>query len=368
MLKKLKLGLVALLLPALALAQTYPSPTFNNVTVQGTLAVTGAPTFTAPVPISSGGTGQTTASAAAHALGLGAADSPTFTGLTLSTTPLSVASGGTGGATQAQYQPLAGSGTGAITTLGTGTAGQVLTSNGNAAYPSFQNVSALAGRLIGIQTFCPSGCTATGGTYTPTSGTNSVIVEVQAAGGGSGGAAATSSSQLSASPGGGAGAYAKVRFTSGFSGATITIGAAGAAGTAGGAGGNASATSFGSLISCPGGIGSGAGGVIANTSSGGITLGAAATAAPTISGGTVLTAKYGGGTTVSFALGGQPFGSSGSDSTLGVGGRLQGSSAQAANAGSGYGSGPSGAANIASQSASVGQAGQPGIVIVYEYN
>lgn len=37
MLKKIKLGLVALLLPLVALAQSYPSPTFNNVTVNGTL-------------------------------------------------------------------------------------------------------------------------------------------------------------------------------------------------------------------------------------------------------------------------------------------------------------------------------------------
>lgn len=37
MLNKIKLGLVALLLPVMALAQSYPSPTFNNVTVNGTL-------------------------------------------------------------------------------------------------------------------------------------------------------------------------------------------------------------------------------------------------------------------------------------------------------------------------------------------
>ncbi|WP_321951880.1 hypothetical protein [Paraburkholderia bannensis] len=45
MIRKLKLFLLALLVPALALAQSYPSPTFNNVTVQGTLSVSGSVTL-----------------------------------------------------------------------------------------------------------------------------------------------------------------------------------------------------------------------------------------------------------------------------------------------------------------------------------
>ncbi|WP_027815004.1 hypothetical protein [Paraburkholderia bannensis] len=45
MIRKLKLFLLALLVPAIALAQSYPSPTFNNVTVQGTLSVSGSVTL-----------------------------------------------------------------------------------------------------------------------------------------------------------------------------------------------------------------------------------------------------------------------------------------------------------------------------------
>jgi hypothetical protein len=41
MLNKIKLGLVALLLPLVAFAQSYPSPTFNNLTVNGTFTLNG---------------------------------------------------------------------------------------------------------------------------------------------------------------------------------------------------------------------------------------------------------------------------------------------------------------------------------------
>ena len=62
-----------------------------------------------------------------------------ITSLSGLSTPLSVSQGGTGGSSLAQYQPLAGSGTGAVTTLGTGTSGQMLISNGASAYPAFGN-------------------------------------------------------------------------------------------------------------------------------------------------------------------------------------------------------------------------------------
>lgn len=391
MLKRILIA--ALWLPLIAFGQSYPSPTFNNLTVNGTFTATGkvglgslaAQAANTVVGNATNASASPTAIAvtgcngAAQALqwtngsGFGcnsniatSGANANITSLSGLSTPLSVSQGGTGGATLAQYQPLAGSGTGAITTLGTGTAGQVLTSNGNAAYPSFQTLS---GRLIGVQTFCPSGCTSTGGTYTPDSGTNSVIVEVQAAGGGSGGSAATSSSQISASAGSGSGAYAKVRFTSGFSGVTVTIGTAGAAGSAGGSGGNASATTFGALISCPGGNGSSAGGTISNTGNGGVTAGASGTSAPTISGGTTLVSVPGRGTVASLAISAQAFLLGGANSVLGSGGILTTSSISTSGAsGVGYGSGASGSYNNTSQSAIVGMAGQPAIVIVYEYN
>ncbi|WP_263987015.1 hypothetical protein [Pseudomonas sp. HS-18] len=114
-----------------------------------------------------------------------------------------------------------------------------------------------AGRLIGVQNFAASGSY----TYTPTAGTKSVVVEVQGAGGSGGGTAATSAGQAAIGGGGGAGAYAKGRFTSGFSGVTITVGLGGAQTAAGNNNGNAGGTSsFGSLITAAGGGGGQGGG------------------------------------------------------------------------------------------------------------
>src|SRR5690242_2147665 len=61
--------LAALLWPLMALAGTYPSPTYQNVTVLGT--ITGTPVFTSPVPASSGGTGLATLNAHGVMLGEG---------------------------------------------------------------------------------------------------------------------------------------------------------------------------------------------------------------------------------------------------------------------------------------------------------
>lgn len=285
-----------------------------------------------------------------------------ITSLSGLTTPLSVSQGGTGGATLAQYQPLAGNGTGAITTLGTGTSGQVLTSNGSSAFPSFQALP--GGRLIGVQVFASSG------TYTPTSGTSSIVVEVQAPGGGSGSTAATAASQAAAAGGGGAGAYAKVRVTSGFSGASITIGSAGAAGGSGGSGGTGGTTSFGALVSCPGGIG---GPGSASSAGVGLTTGSiAATAACTISGATTIISVPGQGGSYAFILnaGTQTISGAGANSMLGTGGASVAISntASAGTPGQGYGSGASGAAASQSQATQAGAAGRPGVVIVWEFS
>lgn len=97
------------------------------------------------------------------------------------------------------------------------------------------------GRLIGVRTMSESGV------YTPTSGTSFVVVETIGGGGGSSFVSAQSSSSRASSGGGGGGAYALSLFTSGFSGVTVTIGAGGTAPASGGA------SSFGSLVTCPGG-------------------------------------------------------------------------------------------------------------------
>jgi len=113
----------------------------------------------------------------------------------------------------------------------------------------------LKGRLIG-----PPKIITSSETYNSATGTNFVIVEVRGASGRSGACQATSSTQGAASVGAGAGAYANVMITSGFNGATITVGIGGAAPTAGANSGVSGGTSsFGSLVIAPGGTGGGFG-------------------------------------------------------------------------------------------------------------
>jgi len=59
-------------------------------------------------------------------------------------TPLGVASGGSGVATLADHGVMLGSGTGAVTVTGAGSAGEVLTSNGASADPTFQAIPGAA--------------------------------------------------------------------------------------------------------------------------------------------------------------------------------------------------------------------------------
>jgi len=104
-------------------------------------------------------------------------------------------------------------------------------------------IAATPGRLLGVQRFTSSG------TYTPTAGTTSVVVELVGGGGAGGNTSITGGGQTSVAGGGGAGGYARSRLTSGFSGVAMTVGAGGVASgvSAGGV------TSFGSLLSATGG-------------------------------------------------------------------------------------------------------------------
>ncbi len=91
------------------------------------------------------------------------------------------------------------------------------------------NVSATgAGQLIGVQTFTPSS-----GTYTPTAGTGSVIIEILGGGGGGSGVAQAAASGVNLGGGGGGGAFLRKRLTANFSGGTYVVGAKGTGGTAG---------------------------------------------------------------------------------------------------------------------------------------
>jgi hypothetical protein len=209
-----------------------------------------------------------------------------------------------------------------IVNVGAGTSGQYLKSNGASA-PTWTSVS---GNLLNIRYFTTVGTA----TYTPTSGTNSVIVEV--VGGGGGGSGNNSSTGTLGGSGGG---YAKLRILSAFSGVTITVGAAGS-GSSSGAGGTGGTSSFGALVSATGGSSS-----VGGTGS---------------SGDINLTGSNGINSPTNLSL-------SGNCSMYST---LVASTTQTGTAGNGYGGGGSGGVRPTNNPIT-GAAGSQGIVIVYEY-
>jgi hypothetical protein len=86
-----------------------------------------------------------------------------------------------------------------------------------------------SGGLIGVRVFTTPGAT----TYTPTSGTNWVIVELVGGGGGGGGVASPGGTSAYLASGGQAGGWLRVKLTANFSGASYTVGAKGSGGAAG---------------------------------------------------------------------------------------------------------------------------------------
>jgi hypothetical protein len=216
---------------------------------------------------------------------------------------------------------------------------------------------------IGRQTFCASGCTAAGGVYAPTAGTNEINARCVGGGGGGGGAAVTTVAQIAEGGGGGGGGYVEARITAAFSGVTITPGAAGAAGVAGAnAGGTGGNTTFGVLLTASGGAGGGAGAAAAAGGTVGGAAGGNATGGDiNVIGNYSLTLIY---ATLLVAQGGQ-----GANGIWGAGGpSSSGTGSAAGSAGLGYGAGGSGGINGASQAAAVaGGAGSPGKCVVDEY-
>lgn len=210
------------------------------------------------------------------------------------------------------------------------------------------------GRLLNIRTITVSG------TYNPTPGTTSIVVRQAGGGGAGGGAPATAASAFSVGGGGGSGSYAVSRFTSGFSGAVITIGSGGTP-LSGGNGGNGGATSFGALLTTAGGFGGSSQG---NAAAGVAAAGGGGGATPS---GNIESAGGGVGgygifvpSSANFPIGGVGsggfWGGGGFGSTAGVGG-----------AGTSPGAGGGGSSNQVSSAAKLGGAGAPGIVVVYEY-
>lgn len=222
----------------------------------------------------------------------------------------------------------------------------------------------LAGRFLNRQIFNAAGSF----TYTPTPGTQTIDVQVQGAGGAGGGGNVPSAPNVAVGIPGGAGAWAEALIAKAVFGAsqTVTVGAAGVA-SVGAGGGNGGQSSFGALITCPGGVG-GSVNVVPYASpfmsgSGGQSGAPGGTVAPVL-------AQYGQGVafpTTSFGLNGG-FG--------GVGGVARWGSPTPVNAPNTVGQTPTGAgcggggvAIYPGAGASVpGGTGGPGIVIIDEYS
>lgn len=243
----------------------------------------------------------------------------------------------------------------------TTSAGAVATTCTKTSGTAFGTAATAAGAWIGRQTFCGSGCTSTGGTYTPTAGTTVISATCTGGGGGGGGAATTSVAQSAIGASGGGGGWTTKRITSAFSGVTVTIGGAGTAGTAGAnngvAGGN---TTFGALLTANGG----SGGVGGPAQSIGGSVGGAA--GGTASGGFNIQGSAGAGT--AYELTSVVVSGPGGSNPLGFGASVfVTSTTSAGTAGTGYGAGGSGAANTASQTQAAGGAGTGGVCIVDEF-
>jgi len=261
--------------------------------------------------------------------------------------------------------------------VGTGSAGtpdavgpdasatKVLTSAGSSANPAW----ALAPGLLGVQYI-----TATGAyTYTATTGTRFVVVELQGAGGGAGSVAANpGASKVNLGGGGDGGAYVRKLLTANFDGATGSVGAKGGGGASGGnnvgtaggnttftttagspvtytaTGGNAGGTAVG--VNVPTGVGCGAGtaasGGDLNIPGGGALCGVAPS---------VFTGASGhGGSSVLSPGAASAWYSNSSTSAVGI------------DAG-GYGGGGSGAVNEGTAATQKGGDGSNGIVVIWEY-
>lgn len=225
----------------------------------------------------------------------------------------------------------------------------------------FQLAAVPTGQLIGIQRFTANG------TYTPTPGTTSIIVEAVGAGGGGAGSATTGVGQASWGSGGGSGAFARVKVTTAFSGVTVTVGASGVAGGSGGNGAAGGTTSFGAIVSCPGGGGGVSNGVFTagQTTMG---IGAAGGTAPTISGATTIISSQGRqGLWAGIAQVNGATGGGGAGSFFGEG-PSQVVGTAAGNAATSFGAGGGGACSAASVAGPAGGAGGGGLVVVYEYS
>ena len=246
------------------------------------------------------------------------------------------------------------------TLVGRGDAGtgvvSALTFSDTGIAVSTGEVFSVSGRLIGKQ-FLSSGTT-----YTPTTGTNTVVLVMQGAGGGGGGAARTAANSAGAA-GGGSGGWLSKRFTGVTGTYTYAIGAGGGGGAAGNntgtTGGDTTFTNGATVYTTKGGVGgtgSAAGTAVSFVTGG--SGGAVSTNGDINSGGSP--GAYGltlSGTVAAAGLGGScPFG----------GGGLAATTERAGFTGTGFGSGGGGGVCLGT-TARAGGDGKGGLIEVWEF-
>lgn len=213
------------------------------------------------------------------------------------------------------------------------------------------------GALINMQLFTASG------TYTPTPGTKSIVVEVQGAGGGGGGIGASSSANVAVGNGGGAGGYAKSRLTSGFTGGIqVNVGI-------GGPGGNLSPT-----IGSNGGLSSFGSTIVANGGDGGYAqpqtpppYGVTGSLGGIATGGNLLNIRGGASAAGGVFSTGNVAPGNGGSSQLGSATLSPSNNAVLPYTAYGYGSGGGGSYTNNKANGFAGGAGANGVVIIWEY-
>jgi hypothetical protein len=232
----------------------------------------------------------------------------------------------------------------------------------------FAGAIAGVGRLIGRQVITATGA----GTYTPTSGTGSIVIELQGAGGGGGGIASPGASNFASGRGGGGGAYLRKRLTTAFSGASYSVGAKGTGGTAGNNAGNTGGdTTFtatgggGTVYTAGGGVGGNGGTGVVPPFAGAVVAGGTATNGDiNVSGGASFNSI---GLSATSALGGRGGMSHFSAGAAPINTNTTNTSG-AGNAATGYGGGGSAGLGVGTGAAVAGGDGSDGLLIIWEYS
>lgn len=194
--KKLFSALSAGLFSLSAIAQTFPSPTFNSVTLQnplspssggtgvansstitlgGNLVTSGASPLTFTTTGSTNITLPTSGTLLTGSTGATSGANSNITSLSGLTTPLSIPQGGTGSSTLTSHGVVVGQGSAALNATAAGAAGSVLAGNGASADPTFQTLGAMGIATLASPTF-------TGSPIAPTAslGTNSAQIATTA--------------------------------------------------------------------------------------------------------------------------------------------------------------------------------------------